>query len=80
MIFKAQEMLKRATEAGANTELGRNLLNESLHLFQQVAECLPMDYLVSAVDNFIANQFFAGMLCERGLCCLVLIGFFFFFL
>ncbi|KAJ5144206.1 uncharacterized protein N7515_002993 [Penicillium bovifimosum] len=60
VIFKAQEMLKRATEAGANTELGRNLLNESLHLFQQVAEHLPMDYLVSAVDNFIANQFFAG--------------------
>ncbi|CAG8075305.1 unnamed protein product [Penicillium olsonii] len=60
VIFKAQEMLKRATEAGANTELGRNLLNESLHLFQQVADCLPMDYLVSAVDNFIINQFFAG--------------------
>jgi nuclear pore complex protein Nup155 len=64
VIFKAQEMLKRATEAGANTELGRNLLNESLHLFQQVAEHLPMDYLVSAIDNFIANQFFAGMSCH----------------
>lgn len=61
VIFKAQEQLKRATEAGANSELGRNLLNESLLLFQQVAEDLPMDYLVSAVDNFISNQFFAGM-------------------
>ncbi|KAJ5081329.1 nucleoporin NUP170 [Penicillium alfredii] len=60
VIFKAQELLKRATEAGANSELGRNLLNESLHLFQQVADSLPMDYLVSAVDNYIANQFFAG--------------------
>ncbi|KAJ5216574.1 non-repetitive nucleoporin [Penicillium cinerascens] len=60
IIFKAQELLKRATEAGANSELGRNLLNESLHLFQQVADSLPMDYLVSAVDNYIANQFFAG--------------------
>lgn len=60
VIFKAQELLKRATEAGANSELGRNLLNESLHLLQQVAENLPMDYLVSAADNFIANQFFAG--------------------
>lgn len=60
VIFKAQELLKRATEAGANSELGRNLLNESLHLFQQVADSLPMDYLVSAVDNFITNQFFAG--------------------
>jgi nuclear pore complex protein Nup155 len=61
IIFKAQELLKRATEAGANTELGRNLLNESLRLFGQVAENLPMDYLVSAVGNYIENQFFAGM-------------------
>ncbi|KAJ5888990.1 nucleoporin [Penicillium taxi] len=60
MIFKAQELLKRATEAGANTELGRNLLNESLNLFQKVADRLPMDYLVAAVDKFITNQFFAG--------------------
>ncbi|KAE8354090.1 Non-repetitive/WGA-negative nucleoporin C-terminal-domain-containing protein [Aspergillus coremiiformis] len=60
VIFKAQELLKRATEAGSNSELGRNLLNESLHLFQQVSENLPMDYLISAVENFIFNQFFAG--------------------
>ncbi|KAJ5080892.1 hypothetical protein N7456_013602 [Penicillium angulare] len=60
VIFKAQELLKRATEAGSNTELGRNLLNESLVLFRQVADNLPMDYLVSAVDNYIGNQFFAG--------------------
>lgn len=60
VIFKAQELLKRATEAGSNSELGRNLLNESLHLFQQVSDSLPMDYLVSAVEIFISNQFFAG--------------------
>ncbi|KAF9895069.1 hypothetical protein FE257_004698 [Aspergillus nanangensis] len=60
VIFKAQELLKRATEAGSNSELGRNVLNESLQLFQQVSENLPMDYLVSAVDSYIANQFFAG--------------------
>ncbi|KAJ5953532.1 nucleoporin [Penicillium verhagenii] len=60
VIFKAQELLKRATEAGANSELGRNLLNESLNLFRQVADNLPMDYLVSAVENYIGNQFFAG--------------------
>jgi nuclear pore complex protein Nup155 len=71
VIFKAQELLKRAPEAGANTELGRNLLNDSLHLFQQVAENLPMDYLVSAVDNFISNQFFAGRFDPR-LCCSML--------
>lgn len=60
VIFRAQEQLKRATEAGANTELGRNLLNESLGLFMQVADSLPMDYLVAAVDSYIGNQFFAG--------------------
>ncbi|OJJ42697.1 hypothetical protein ASPZODRAFT_76215 [Penicilliopsis zonata CBS 506.65] len=60
IIFKAQELLKRATEAGANSELGRNLLNESLHLFQQVSDSLPMDYLLSAVESYIHNQFFAG--------------------
>lgn len=61
VIFKAQELLKRATEAGSNSELGRNLLNESLHLFQQVSDSLPMDYLVSAVESYIVNEFFAGM-------------------
>lgn len=61
VIFKAQELLKRASEAGANSELGRNLLNESLQLFQRVSDNLSMDYLVSAVDNYIVNQFFAGL-------------------
>ncbi|KAL5340402.1 Non-repetitive/WGA-negative nucleoporin C-terminal-domain-containing protein [Aspergillus crustosus] len=60
VIFKAQELLKRATEAGFNSELGRNLLNESLHLFEQVSESLPMDYLMPAVESYISNQFFAG--------------------
>jgi len=60
IIFKAQELLKRATEAGPNSELGRNLLNESLRLFKQVGDSLPMDYLVSAVNIYIENQFFAG--------------------
>ncbi|PWY90698.1 non-repetitive nucleoporin [Aspergillus heteromorphus CBS 117.55] len=60
VIFKAQELLKRATEAGYNSELGRNLLNESLHLFQQVSDNLPMDYLVTAIESYIFNQFFAG--------------------
>jgi nuclear pore complex protein Nup155 len=60
VIFKAQEFLKRASEAGSRTEFGRNLLNESLALFQQVAESLPMDYLDSAVKQFTSLQFFAG--------------------
>ena len=60
VIFKAQEQLKRASEAGANAEFKRNLLNESLSLFQQVADQLPRDYLESAVKQFTDLQFYAG--------------------
>ena len=60
VIFKAQELLKRASESGAESESGRNLLNESLRLFKQVAGSLPMDRLQWAVESFIAMQFYAG--------------------
>ena len=60
VIFRAQELLKRASEAGSTTEIQRNYLNESLGLFSQVAEGLPMDYLQSAIQRFISMQFFAG--------------------
>ncbi|KAK5467212.1 hypothetical protein LTS15_000184 [Exophiala xenobiotica] len=60
VIFKAQEQLKRAAEAGGNAELSRNLLNESLKLFEQVAHSLPMDYLQSAIQQYTNLQFFAG--------------------
>jgi len=60
VIFKAQEQLKRAAEAGANAEFARNLLNESLRLFEQVAHSLPSDYLQSAVRQYTELQFFAG--------------------
>lgn len=61
LIFKGQELLKRATESGPNSEYGRNLLNESLILLKQVSENFPMDYLQITVDQYIQNQFFAGM-------------------
>ena len=60
VIFKAQELLKRASESGGESELGRNLLNESLRLFKQVAGSLPMDRLQWAVESFITMQFYAG--------------------
>ncbi|KAK5093366.1 hypothetical protein LTR70_004738 [Exophiala xenobiotica] len=60
VIFKAQEQLKRASEAQANAEYSRNLLNESLKLFEQVSHSLPQDYLQSAVQEYIDLQFFAG--------------------
>ena len=60
VVFKAQEQLKRAGEAGANAEFARNLLNESLRLFEEVAHSLPNDYLQSAVKQYTDLKFFAG--------------------
>ena len=60
VIFKAQEQLKRANEAGSGSEFGRNLLNESLRLFSQVVDSLSFVQLESAVDHFIGMQFYAG--------------------
>lgn len=60
IIFKAQELLKRSSETGGESESGRNLLNESLRLFKQVAGSLPMDRLQWAVESFITLQFYAG--------------------
>ena len=60
VIFKAQENLKRASESGSESELGRNLLNESLRLFTQVSSSLNMEQLQWAIQNFTALQFYAG--------------------
>ncbi len=60
VIFKAQEQLKKASEAGSNSEFGRNLLNESLRLFRQVAASLSMEHLTWAVDQYMFMQFYAG--------------------
>ncbi|KAI9678319.1 MAG: hypothetical protein M1817_006265 [Caeruleum heppii] len=59
-IFKAQEQLKKASEAGADSEMGRRLLNESLGLFQQVAGSLSMEHLQGAVEQYTGMQFYAG--------------------
>lgn len=60
IIFKAQELLKRSSEAGGESESGRNLLNESLRLFKQVASSLTMDQLQWAAQSFTNMQFYAG--------------------
>lgn len=60
VIFRAQEQLKKAEEVGASSDMGRNLLNDSLKLFQQVPRALSFDNLQSAVDQFINLQFYAG--------------------
>ena len=60
LIFKAQEQLKRATEAGSGTEFGRNLLNESLRLFKEVTDSLSAEQLQGAVNEYISMSFYAG--------------------
>ena len=60
VVFKAQEQLRRAAEAGSSSELGRNLLNESLRLFKQVSETLTMEQLQWAVGQYLSMEFYAG--------------------
>ncbi|KAI9821284.1 MAG: hypothetical protein M1827_004020 [Pycnora praestabilis] len=60
IIFKAQEQVKKASEAGSNSDYGRNLLNESLRLFTQVAASLSMEHLQWAVQQFTSMEFYAG--------------------
>ncbi|KAI9892179.1 MAG: hypothetical protein M1814_001638 [Vezdaea aestivalis] len=70
-IFKAQEQLIRASDAGPNSDHGRNLLNESLRLFKSVAGSLSMEHLQQAVEQYIGTSFFAGAI---SLCLLVAKG------
>lgn len=60
VIFKAQEQVKRASEAGPTTESGRMLLNESLRLFRRVAAALSMEQLDWAVNQYVSMSFYAG--------------------
>ncbi|KAI9841963.1 MAG: hypothetical protein M1837_000283 [Sclerophora amabilis] len=60
ITFKAQEQVKKASEAGGNSDIGRRLLNESLRLFQQVAATLSMEILTWAVQQFTSMEFYAG--------------------
>lgn len=60
VIFKSQELVKRASEVGTETEASREYLNESLRSFKGVAESLSMEQLQWAVEQYVALQFFAG--------------------
>lgn len=60
IIFKAQEQVKRASEAGGQSETGRVLLNESQKLFQRVAQSLSMEHLQWAVQQYVDMVFYAG--------------------
>nr|POE87852.1 nucleoporin [Quercus suber] len=60
IIFKAQEQVKRASEAGSQSETGRALLNESQRLFTKVAGSLTDENLSWATSQYKQMSFFAG--------------------
>jgi nuclear pore complex protein Nup155 len=60
LIFKAQEQLKKASELGSGTEVGRSMLNGSLRLFERVAESLTFENLQTVVEQYVNLQFYAG--------------------
>ena len=60
VIFKAQELLNRASQAGSQSESSRVLLNESQRLFQKVAGSLNLEHLQWAVSRYVEMAFYAG--------------------
>ncbi|KAF2763081.1 non-repetitive nucleoporin [Pseudovirgaria hyperparasitica] len=60
VIFKAQEQLKKASEAGPTTDKARALLNDSLKLFGKVSASLSMEHLIWAVRQYTELGFYAG--------------------
>ncbi|TAQ83782.1 hypothetical protein B7494_g7897 [Chlorociboria aeruginascens] len=60
IIFKAQEQLQMASDASTSPDVSRNLLNESLRLFKQVAQALSLENLRNACHQFTDLQFYAG--------------------
>ncbi|EGX88187.1 non-repetitive nucleoporin [Cordyceps militaris CM01] len=60
VIFKAQEQLKRASEQPVDTTQSRNILLESLNLFEKVAGSLTYNNLQSAVSQYVNLRYFAG--------------------
>lgn len=60
VIFRAQEHLKRASEQTTNPNVLRQLLADSLHLFERVASSLTFTNLEGAVQQYIALRYYAG--------------------
>ncbi|KAI0165587.1 nucleoporin-domain-containing protein [Xylariaceae sp. FL1272] len=60
VIFKAQEQLKKASEPSLNPNTSRSLLYESLKHFQKVAGSLTHGNLESAIQQYVALQYYAG--------------------
>ncbi|KAJ8119742.1 hypothetical protein O1611_g10542 [Lasiodiplodia mahajangana] len=60
VIFKAQEQLKKASEASLNPNVSRTLLHDSLKHFERVAPSLSLTNLESAIEQYIHLRYYAG--------------------
>lgn len=60
VIFRAQENLKRASEQTTNPNVLRQLLADSLHLFERVASSLTFANLEGAVHQYVELHYYAG--------------------
>ena len=60
IIFRAQQKVKKAADPVSAGEMSRNLLNESLKLFRDVASSLSFEQLQAAVDQYIGMKFYGG--------------------
>ncbi|KAI1326107.1 nucleoporin-domain-containing protein [Xylariaceae sp. FL0255] len=60
VIFKAQEQLKKASDPSLNQNVHRALLHDSLKHFQKVASSLTEANLQSAIQQYVAQKYYAG--------------------
>lgn len=67
VIFKAQELLKKASEQGPTTDTGRGMLQQSLIFFEKVAKSLTAENLQSIIEQYVEMSYYAGAiaLCLR---------------
>ncbi|EME38428.1 hypothetical protein DOTSEDRAFT_75834 [Dothistroma septosporum NZE10] len=60
IIFKALEQIKKAEEKGAQSEDARQLLNQSIKLFQKIAASLSYENVRVAIESYYRMAFYAG--------------------
>ena len=60
LVFKAQEQLKKASEYGVGTDVGKAMLDQSLNLFRTVAGSLTFENLQSTIEQYVQLRYYAG--------------------
>ncbi len=60
LTFKAQELLKKASEYPLCSKPQRDLLNQSMDLFKRVAESLTQENLELTIQRYVDMRYYAG--------------------